>query len=330
MKWQLTEPKYGDIIRVAVGKIYHYGIYVSDEEVIQFGLSPALRNNLSDKDVEVCVSNIDDFLLGGFLEVGSIQSKHKKRNSPKQTVLLARSKVGEKGYNIIHNNCEHFAYECLGLGKVSYQTEGVRKLFAKLNYTDVYIAKIPKVGWIKKVYPSQRNEEIQSVSNKRLKKEKYYVWKLLEYALKNSLNLNISEVQFSKSEAGFWYSNKCKFSLTHSDGVVGVALSSDLVGIDVEEIKDPVFDISNKILSSREKEEYSKLKDNKPTYLINVWTKKESLFKVQNIKSLSLEEFVNLDGKVYQENFIVNNRTYSLSVATNNFDKVKIYRNIKL
>ena len=30
MKWQLKEPRFGDMVRVAVGQIYHYGIFVSD------------------------------------------------------------------------------------------------------------------------------------------------------------------------------------------------------------------------------------------------------------------------------------------------------------
>ena len=42
MKWSLISPTPGDMIRVKTGSLYHYGVYVSDDEVIQFGLAPSL------------------------------------------------------------------------------------------------------------------------------------------------------------------------------------------------------------------------------------------------------------------------------------------------
>ena len=35
MKWRIKDPVKGDMIRVELGGIYHFGIYVSDEEVIR-------------------------------------------------------------------------------------------------------------------------------------------------------------------------------------------------------------------------------------------------------------------------------------------------------
>ena len=32
--------------------------------------------------------------------------------SPKETVKRARSRLGEKAYNLLFNNCEHFAFWC--------------------------------------------------------------------------------------------------------------------------------------------------------------------------------------------------------------------------
>ena len=69
MKWLLKDPSPGDMIRVALGGIYHVGVYVSDDEVIQFGLAPTRRSGLRDEDIEVLSSDIDTFLAGGFLEV---------------------------------------------------------------------------------------------------------------------------------------------------------------------------------------------------------------------------------------------------------------------
>ena len=53
MKWLLTEPRYGDMVRVKSGTVYHYGVYVSDDEVIQFGLAPAaIAHALANEDAE--------------------------------------------------------------------------------------------------------------------------------------------------------------------------------------------------------------------------------------------------------------------------------------
>ena len=41
--------------------------------------------------------------------------------SPSKTVERARSKLGEDGYNIVFNNCEHFAIWCKTGVKESHQ-----------------------------------------------------------------------------------------------------------------------------------------------------------------------------------------------------------------
>ena len=133
MKWILGEPHSGDMIRVKSGSIYHYGVYVSDSEVIQFGLAPAARPTLKDDEIEVLASDIDVFLAGQFLEVAEFDRKEKKaNNSPEEAVRIARSRIGERGYHIIYNNCEHFAYECVTGKKYSEQVDGVREMFRGL------------------------------------------------------------------------------------------------------------------------------------------------------------------------------------------------------
>ena len=81
MKWVMKEPSYGDMIRVELGGIYHVGIYVSDDEVIQFGLAPSQRVTLRDSEVEVLSSDIDRFLVGGFLEVCEFDKKENAINN---------------------------------------------------------------------------------------------------------------------------------------------------------------------------------------------------------------------------------------------------------
>ena len=133
MKWTLGEPQGGDMVRVKSGTIYHYGIYVSDGEIIQFGLAPAARPTVKDADIEVLATDVDTFLAGQFLEVAEFDRKEKKDNrTPDEVVGVARARLGEKGYHILYNNCEHFAFECVTGKHYSEQVDGVRNVFKSL------------------------------------------------------------------------------------------------------------------------------------------------------------------------------------------------------
>lgn len=46
-----------------------------------------------------------------------------------EIILAAKSRIGERGYNILYNNCEHFVYECVFGIKYCSQTEKMRKLW---------------------------------------------------------------------------------------------------------------------------------------------------------------------------------------------------------
>lgn len=112
--FSLREPKYGDIIRVKIkDDIYHYGIYENDNSVIQFGSAKdAFKTDSSDVCVET--TTIKDFLNGKFLEVREYSFIEKiKKNKPDLVIKKAKERLGEKGYNLISNNCLHFVNECV-------------------------------------------------------------------------------------------------------------------------------------------------------------------------------------------------------------------------
>ena len=332
MKWGFKDPSFGDMIRVGLGGIYHVGIYVSDDEVIQFGLAPSMRALLRDSEIEVLSSDIDTFLAGGFLEVAEFDRKEKKKHrSPKEVVAYARSKLGTRGYNILYNNCEHFAYECLFGKKISTQTDGVREMFKKLPIVDVYVAEIPAEGKLGKVYPRSRQEEIKAVKNEKVKRDKYYVWKFLEYGLYRSFGKKIKDVNFVKQDTGKWTCDGCAFSLSHSHNVVCVALSRAVVGVDVEKIEPTKADIADKVLSEKEKAEYALLSyEEKDGFLIRAWARKESLFKTRNVKALTFEEFKNQEGAVAEKTLNLSDGAYALSVATATPEKLRLYEGIDL
>ena len=111
-KWEMLDPTPGDHIRVKIGSLYHHGIYIGDDKVIQFG--HPLNFLTAASEIKVIESPIEDFLHGGFLEVCVYDRKERKsKRSPEQIIETAKSHLGEGGYHIKNNNCEHFAVKQL-------------------------------------------------------------------------------------------------------------------------------------------------------------------------------------------------------------------------
>lgn len=134
MNWEPVAPvKSGQIIRTKVSFYYHYGIFVSDDEVIQFGL-PNDPGKKSD-EIKVLVTNIDTFLNGGEIETANPSSLELlKMHTYSEIVNIARSKIGDGGYDILHNNCEHFVNECaFGSASSSFLDEVRQKIIEKLK-----------------------------------------------------------------------------------------------------------------------------------------------------------------------------------------------------
>ena len=134
MKWVYRECQYGDVIRVKLGSVYHYGIFASEDEVIAFGLPPTAENLKNQQDIKVLATDIDVFSCGNPVEVAQLTLKEKrKRQSPDKTVSVARERIGEGGYNLIHNNCEHFVNEIVFGKKISEQELEVRRKWMRFH-----------------------------------------------------------------------------------------------------------------------------------------------------------------------------------------------------
>ncbi len=282
MNWSLTQPQFGDMIRVKCGNIWHYGIYVSDEEVIQFGPPPVPGRIPEGKDIAVMAADVDSFLCGGFLEVAQPDRKEKKRRYPaSRTVALARESLGKTGYHILYNNCEHFAYMCMFGEPACQQVDAVRSFFRNFPVLEVYTVPIPEDVVPETVYPAQRQQEISACSHRRVQAEKYGVWKLLAFAAGRTFGKKMEELSFQKLESGKWICQNFCFSLSHCSGLGAVAVSRKPVGVDVEWV-DRLRNkgLADKILSPEEREIYGRLaEDRKARWLTEKWTQKESAFK---------------------------------------------------
>lgn len=112
MEWQSKSPLFGDIIRTKVSFYHHYGIFIDENNIIQFGLPNDVSRPAN--EIKVLSSDITSFLNGGEIEVAVLNAKEKiKARSRKKRIEYAKRKIGSDGYHIFYNNCEHFVYECL-------------------------------------------------------------------------------------------------------------------------------------------------------------------------------------------------------------------------
>lgn len=128
MEFITKEPSKGDIIKVLISNnIYHFGIYLGNDEVIEYGSAKDfLKTNKS--DVKVQISSMDSFLDGKNVLVAKLGLIEKmKRNSVNKTIELAKARLGETKYDPIENNCEHFVNECVFNKHYSAQAEAYKK-----------------------------------------------------------------------------------------------------------------------------------------------------------------------------------------------------------
>lgn len=145
--WVQKNPVMGDHIRVKrMHGIYtHHGIYVSDNEVIHFTGTDDDSIMDSSKN-RVISSDLNFFLKGGELEVKEYTDEEfQDLYAPDQIVAYARSCIGDGDYNVIFNNCEHFANVCT-LGR--FRSHQVERLFQNKESDDMGI--LGSIGrWVK-------------------------------------------------------------------------------------------------------------------------------------------------------------------------------------
>lgn len=106
--WVSKQPSRGDHIRVRRmhGVYYHHGIFISNDEVIHF----SRENGESISAARVMNTDLKKFLDGGTVEVAKYDSA--EVYPVEDIVEYARDCVGDTGYNVFNENCEHFATEC--------------------------------------------------------------------------------------------------------------------------------------------------------------------------------------------------------------------------
>ncbi|MCB0905661.1 MAG: lecithin retinol acyltransferase family protein, partial [Nocardioidaceae bacterium] len=112
----------GDHIYVSRGAYTHHGVDAGDGTVIHFTGEPG-QAKIS---AGIARTPLEDFLKGGELKV----RRYGKRDDADTTLARAESRIGETGYHLVVNNCEHFATWCCTGKKASEQVRGAGTLTA--------------------------------------------------------------------------------------------------------------------------------------------------------------------------------------------------------
>ena len=194
----------------------------------------------------------------------------------------------------------------------------------------VYVAKLPPTESAEALSNIERQAEIDAISNERVRREKYYVWRLLEYAMRQSLGIDPAEVLFKKSANGKWTCEVCEFSLSHSGDALAVVISKEPVGVDIERerIKRPDA-MANFILTANERREYENISNEaREKYLIRKWCEKESAFKLQGKESFKPSEIETAEFFSTVTETELLSEKYILAVSSKSKDTVKIFSGV--
>jgi hypothetical protein len=142
----------GDVLGVSrkLGLYEHYAIYIGNKEVIHFA---GEDKEIAPQKAKICKADLSKFIdgdddswfvvyFGGkfpvkimnqtefvsntsvdYFNIGAFRPKdiNQKVYSDEETVERAKSRLGEKKYDLALNNCEHFAMWCKTGDKVSHQ-----------------------------------------------------------------------------------------------------------------------------------------------------------------------------------------------------------------
>ena len=194
-----------------------------------------------------------------------------------------------------------------------------------MSKTVVMAAQIPDRDISDLLYPPERQAEIDGISRESVRREKYFVWKLLEYAVASTIDMPIEELSFKKLPSRKWISDKICFSLSHTDGVVAVAISDRPVGVDVEKIRPHRQGLERSILT---KKELTQLSATEPKYLweqiIRLWTQKESIFKAGDGEIFEPTKIETAEYSVKTEMLSFDGENFMLSVCAYDAEDAKI------
>lgn len=193
-----------------------------------------------------------------------------------------------------------------------------------MNKCNVYIARYP-FPYNEDVYCLLRREEIEKCRNSDIKEQKFYVWKLLEFALFETFGLEKSILNFQKKNNGKWVLEGCYFSLSHSGNIVVAAVSDSPIGVDIQKIKtiEDINKFKSIIFSKNEKVKYRNAKNEK---VMEIWSLKECAFKKSNDSNFAPNRYEIDDFTKYNSRRLeFQNEKFILSTLCDSISEIQYY-----
>ncbi len=154
---------------------------------------------------------------------------------------------------------------------------------------DIYYYKNEEHDWgqeeeslLRHVSP-ERRKKISGMYRDRDKELSLYVELICRYAVSKVMNCRPERIKISKTDFGKPYVVSeglypVEITLSHSGEYAVCAVSSESVGIDVEEMKTPPMEVADIAFGSAEKE-YLKNAADRSEAFYTLWTRKEALLK---------------------------------------------------
>ena len=174
----------------------------------------------------------------------------------------------------------------------------------------------------------ERMREINGCADVNVKQAKYYVWKLLEIALRRTLRIAPSETETYRDVNGKWHADGFEFSLSHSGDVVAVAVSDAPIGVDVELFNPDRFgeNLQKRIMTESEYANIRALSAEERRRQANVlWCKKEALFKLDGGAKFIPNATETETRRCIVKTVSDNGKTYVLAAASDNIQDIEFY-----
>ena len=185
------------------------------------------------------------------------------------------------------------------------------------NRTDVYLALLPCGDCDEPLCPEERDTLVKSTANPTVRRERYFVWRLLEVAIRRSLGLELSEIGLRR-EGERWTSELADISLSHG-GALAVALSGAPVGVEIESLSgdSDTARLAERFFSDAERAEYyAAPEDERRASFLRIWTAKEAIFKSQSSAAFAPSEVDSGASRVHSRTVRLGDEDFILSVAT--------------
>ena len=174
------------------------------------------------------------------------------------------------------------------------------------------------------LHPVHRHIEILECKSDKTKAEKYLVWRLLEHAVKNYTSLDFANLQFAKTDTGKWMCPELHFSLSHTDGLVCVAISDEPIGVDAEAVRSVRPELASRILTDKERMLFEcEPESGRSEHLLKSWVTKESIFKRGDGTALLPNRIEAAEHPTAIRRVTVGTQEYLISVCHTNAHKIE-------